>query len=338
MQIYFSTVVRHAPVARGGEVVRLDWNNKRCLNSVTVYPRDPAIIDPNPRGNSRGGRGIEIINDKIYVASYHSIEVCNKNLDWLETLSHNNFAGLHETCLAKDGLWITSTAIDAAVKIDYESGAVLQQFWPREDAEFARRLNLTPLTIDKTIDNRCNFLAASAKQHSHLHLNSITLYDDNVYSLFSNYGAIVNLTRSELIAQDVLLRGGHSLKAIRSGLAFVNSTQGNRLLIYDLTRKMKVKEIDLLQYEVVKNIRKQYSPSPMKRLLGNLPLRNQIKAQPLFWRGLAVHGDHVFIGMSPAAILCINYQTEEFVDYYCHTTNVREAIHGLELDTEEATH
>ncbi|MCF6175978.1 MAG: hypothetical protein L3J71_09445 [Victivallaceae bacterium] len=332
MNIYFSTVVRHAPVNNGGELVLLDWNNKKCIKSVPVYPKDPEIIDPNPRGNSRGGRGIEIIDDKVYASSFHTIEVYNKNLDLLRTISNNNFAGIHETCQEGNGLWITATSIDAAIKIDYRDGKVLDQLWPRDNAVFAEKFTLTPLEIDKNIDNRRNFLFVRSKEPGHLHLNSITTFNDNIYALFNRQGAIVNLTDNEVIIEDELLKGGHSLKAFANGLAFANSTRGHKLLIYDLIKQVKIREIDLLQYDVIEDIQREYKPSQVKRFLSKLRLVRYIKARPLFWRGLAVHNDHVFIGLSPAAILCINYQTQEFVDFYRHSPNVREAVHGLELD------
>jgi len=58
MDIYFSTVFRYAPIDQAGELVRLDWDTKHVISKVPVAPRSLQFEDPNPRGNSRGGKGI----------------------------------------------------------------------------------------------------------------------------------------------------------------------------------------------------------------------------------------------------------------------------------------
>ena len=59
MIVYFDTVKRTYPVREAGELVKLDWSAKKVLKTVPVYPFDPDIEeDSNPRGNSRGGKGM----------------------------------------------------------------------------------------------------------------------------------------------------------------------------------------------------------------------------------------------------------------------------------------
>ena len=71
MDIYFGTVVRSAPVRDGGELVRLDWDAKRVVKRVSVAPENPNLDhDPNPRGNTRGVRGVQIRGENSNVA-YH---------------------------------------------------------------------------------------------------------------------------------------------------------------------------------------------------------------------------------------------------------------------------
>ena len=49
-------------------------------------------------------------------------------------------------------------------------------------------------------------------------------------------------------------------------------------------------------------------------------------------RGLAVHGDLAFVGISPGSILCIDRHTHALVDFYNHSLNVHVCIHGLAVD------
>ncbi len=60
-RLVFGTVVRNAPVKQGGELVLLDWKKKTVIKTVPVFPDNPSMDDdPNPRGNTRGCKGIAI--------------------------------------------------------------------------------------------------------------------------------------------------------------------------------------------------------------------------------------------------------------------------------------
>ena len=123
MHIYFGTVVRTAPVREGGELVKLDWDNKRVLRSVPIVPEEPSVEhDPNPRGNTRGCRGIQVRADSVLAASYHSVEVFDRDLNHQRRMSDGLMVGLHETSLDGDTLWVTSTAASMAVGYDVERG------------------------------------------------------------------------------------------------------------------------------------------------------------------------------------------------------------------------
>ena len=133
MDVYFSTVVRSAPSDRGGELVWLDWETKRVKASVPIAATNPVLVDPNPRGNSRGGRGIAVIDDEVWVASYHSLRVFDRELTPRRDLSHPLMVGLHEIFPTDRGsVWVTSTAIDTALEIDVASDEARRDIWPRE--------------------------------------------------------------------------------------------------------------------------------------------------------------------------------------------------------------
>ena len=109
MQIFFSTVVRAAPVEKGGELIQLDWDSKTVLSRIPIAPKNPKIIDPNPRGNARGGRGIVVLNDEIFVASYHTLEGYNSRLEPTRNITNGLLVGLHEVCKDERGnFWVAS--------------------------------------------------------------------------------------------------------------------------------------------------------------------------------------------------------------------------------------
>jgi hypothetical protein len=123
--LYFSTVFRYAPNDQAGELVKLDWENKRVLNKVFVGPKTVTINDPNPRGNSRGGRGIVLANGKLFVASYCELQVYDLDLNPLFNITHPLMAGLHEIYKVNEHqLWLASTALDCALLLDLDTNEV----------------------------------------------------------------------------------------------------------------------------------------------------------------------------------------------------------------------
>ncbi len=119
IKVYFSTVNRAAPIEKGGEFLLLDWKTKTIEAKDHLYPTNPAITDPNPRGNARGGRGIEIIGDEVVVATYHTLKIYDRKLNHKRDISHSLMVALHEICSAGENkIAVSSTALDAVLVID----------------------------------------------------------------------------------------------------------------------------------------------------------------------------------------------------------------------------
>jgi len=54
-------------------------------------------------------------------------------------------------------------------------------------------------------------------------------------------------------------------------------------------------------------------------------------ARVLFVRGMAFAGHRLYLGVSPASILCVDWHTSELLDVYEHSDDVTHAIHGLAI-------
>ena len=87
MDVFFSTVVREAPIENGGELVRVNWQSLQVEKTSPLTP-DEVANDPNPRGNTRGGRGIARVGDLLCVATYNSISVVDRDLTPVNKLSN----------------------------------------------------------------------------------------------------------------------------------------------------------------------------------------------------------------------------------------------------------
>lgn len=348
MHVFFSTVVRAAPVKQGGEVLRFQWGTKTIDARSPIYPQNPELDDPNPRGNTRGGRGIALVDDKVVVASYHTLRIYDRDLKHVRDVSHPLMVNLHEVYADQQGrVWVSCTGIDAVLEVDIQSGQVVSQFWPREMPAFQRALNIEPLAIDKRADNRGLFLSREHLEHpSHLHLNAITRWRGEIYALFSAFGVVANLDRGEVTLRDPVLRGTHNLIVEEDGTLITNDTVGRGVRIYDIKTGMLRSVIDLTAFAEVRRIAgaNLVSAGPLRRAALKLNrtvlrrvvdnvglLQRRLPAIPLFVRGLDAARDDLFVGVSPAAILRINRHTGELVDLYQHSTDVHVAVHGLRV-------
>ena len=332
-ELVFGTVVRAAPIAKGGELVRLDWDTKTVQATVSIRPRNPTIEeDPNPRGNGRGCRGIRRVGDRIVASTYHTLEQYDAALNRVDALSDGLMVGLHEmTCTDRGTVWVTSTAIDAAVEYDLETGARTQALWPREMTGLQEALGLAPLNLDKSADNRLRFLDPSAtNSESHLHLNAVEVHDGALYALLNAYGAVANLTSGEVLLRHERLQGGHNLIIGDDGLALVNDSFGKAVRAYDLQRGTLRRTLDLTDYQWVRDLIRWKLPAYWgKEVARKVGVMDDSVAKPLFVRGLVRHGDTLFVGVSPAAILQIDWPTGELVDAYQYASDVHVCIHGL---------
>lgn len=334
-RLAFGTVMRSAPLEEGGELVVLDWNEKTVEKKVAVVPRNPDIVeDPNPRGNTRGCRGIRWHGDQLIAASYHTLRLYDEELRSLGSLSDGLMVGLHEiTTTADDTVWVTSTAIDAVIEYDLHEQTRRRSYWPREMETLQEQLGLVPLSIDKDADNRLNFLApGKTDSDSHLHLNAVEEHAGTVYALSNAYGAILNLSEGRVALAHEGLEGAHNLLILDDGLAIVNDTFGGAVRFYDLTNQTLQRTIDLTDYRWVRElIRWKIPPYLAKEGARKMGLRDHSVAKPLFVRGLVRSGPHLFVGVSPAAILQIDWQAGDLVDAYQYDENVHVCVHGLEV-------
>lgn len=332
MNLVFSTVIRSAPLNRCGEVVVLDWDTKKIVTSTYVGPSDPTVRDKNPRGNTRGGRGIRLGAESIYVACYDKIDVFDNDLALKRRLSNGLTAGLHETLLTTpDSVWVAATALDAAIEVGLDKGEVRGSYWPRENENFQRDFGLPPGGIDPSGDYRETFTSERLGPHpGHLHLNALATYQGEMLALFNRLGAIANLDRGTVLVRDPELQRGHNLEIVGDQVV-TNATRHGEIHVYDLRTGDRARTIRLRDYEWVRESIKPTLASrglrKVRKTLGRPDLAN-----PLFVRGMDIVGNRLFVGFSPAAIVCIDLESGKMIDGYQHSTDVRECVHGLRVD------
>lgn len=349
MQLVVTTVVRHAPVAAGGWARVAEWPSGRVVAERPVAPADPPVDDPNPRGNSRGGRGAVVAGDRVVIASYHTLEVCDRNLNVVGTFSDGNFAGLHEVMRRGERLFVASTAMNAAAEVPL--GAVLgataaggtpaaastvRFWWPTEEPVVCTRLGVPPTSYpDKQADNRLRHLELHNRGHAgHLHLNAVDADGDQAYALLNKPGAILRLDAPgtmEVVLRHPLLEGAHNLEFVGPGRAWVVGTRSGLLVECDLVGGTVRPLIDLAATPFAREVVRGGSKSRAWSWRRWLRRERAPTARPLFWRGLAMNDDLIFVGTSPAAILGFDRRTFAYRGVVCFGANVREIVHGIAI-------
>jgi hypothetical protein len=332
MHIYFGTVVRAAPVKEGGSLYKLDWDRKAIIAEVANVPIEPTLYhDPNARGNVRGCRGICIVNDQVIAADYHTLNIYDLDLNPKRRMTHGLMVGLHETHIAGSSIWVTSTAIDAALKYRLEDGALEESFWPREIPEFQQALELEPLAIDKSVDNRSNFLEqATYRGSSHLHLNAVCEFRGDIYALFHSKCVVVNLSKRSIVIRDENLKHAHNLIMEEPGVVYINDTHRVVIRQYDLESGQQIRAINIKKMRGIRPLLLKSAALAIKEMgFSFFGSKRKATARPLYLRGLTMHGNYIFAGFSPATIVCIDKTTGKLVDYYFHSNDMRVCIHGL---------
>ena len=332
MRIYFGTVIRAAPVTEGGGLFKLDWEQKSIIKEIPIVPSEPSVDhDPNARGNARGCRGIGIVNDQVIAADYHSLNFFDRNLVPIRKMTHGLMIGLHETQVVGPSIWVASTTIDAALKFSLEDGVLESSYWPREMPEFQEALGLEPLVIDKTVDNRLNFLNSdSFRGPSHVHLNAVCEFRGEVYALLHSRCVVVNLSKGTIVLQDKKLKHAHNLIMEEPGVVYINDTHRCTVLQFDLESGKQIRAIEIRKMPGIKQLLLKSVGRAIKETGVSFFSKNsRATARPLYLRGLAIHEDYIFAGFSPGTIVCIDKKTGKLLDYYFHSTDMRVCIHGL---------
>ena len=252
---------------------------------------------------------------------YHTIHEFDRGLERRRDTTHGLMVGLHEAALTKEGrLWVAATAIDRALEYDMRTGSLTRQFSPRDDTALQSAFDLEPLDIDTSSDNRALWLEHGSKADpSHLHLNAVAVAGNRVLALFNRFGAIVDLTEQRVLVRDDALERGHNLVVLPDGTLVSNDTHGRTIRFYDAAKGELVQIVDLMAFPWVRGLRRAARQT-----------EHQV-AKPLFVRGMAFFGRHIYVGVSPASILCIDWRTSALEDVYEHSDDIRTAIHGLAI-------
>jgi hypothetical protein len=329
MRVFVSTVLRGAPIERGGELLALDWEKKQILHRTFVAPPPPTVADTNTRGGFRGGRGIVVLPDELLVATYHTLLGFTWDLRPTRQITHNNFSGLHELKRVDDGIWVTSTPLGAVIKVGFD-GQTLAEWWAHDDPVIQKEFHAPVLSLDKKADNRLAVVEDATK--SKLHLNNVECHKGRVYVSLNNHGAVVRLFPTEVIAHRPEFKGCHNGVVTDHDELLLNDSHHHTVIVFDLPTGAIKRTINLADFAEVQKLlaATRYKNVPWHIRLRNFLIRKRM-SRPLFTRGMCLLDDRrVLIGVSPASVLEIDFHAGRLLSLFQLSDAVNDCVHGLE--------
>lgn len=167
-----SSVVREGVVGSPTGYLRVvDLEAERTLYRgfppESVYSRD----DPNPRGGSRGTKGVSACPEGLAIAVAERVSMFDSSWRLRSEVTHPWFGLLHGVLAEPEGVWVTSTACDLLLNLSWEGECVESWSW-RSDPDLRRALGFGSLPdFDPSRDYRDPL--ANGGGYDIVHLNAV---------------------------------------------------------------------------------------------------------------------------------------------------------------------
>ena len=139
-RVVVTSIVRHAGTnERSGLLRVIDIERQRVLLQTTVPESAHRATDANPRGGTRGARGIGVHGDRLVVANSERLFVIDPSWRVVNEITHPWTSAIHDVYAERAGIWITCTNCDLLMKVSWE-GQILDSWSWRSDRRLVRAL------------------------------------------------------------------------------------------------------------------------------------------------------------------------------------------------------
>jgi hypothetical protein len=296
-----------------------NWQKKKIEKKLKI-PR--AYFDTEEYGFLRlsyhysGARGIAANERYIFLALQNAILVYDiKFQRQVGRIDHRLFNGIHEISWHKDRLYVTCAVTDCVLTVS-ETGEELELFYLGNNSYFLEAFRLS----SRELDNRLDYRIMHRVQRLY-HINNVQVMNGNIYVNLNLQGSFVKIyPREEILIQDKNLVQSHNGQFSPDGrYILVNDTGNYTLRVYDALGN-PFKTIDFRKFQLPVNFSK-------KKVFG---LGHDIKAGWLRGMAFSSHNKEiVYVGLSPAMVVAVNYIQGEFIDYFQFRKNIWISVHGL---------
>jgi len=300
-------------------VYLFNWQKREVVKSI---PAPCAYFDTEEYRflhlcyHYNGARGVTSNHKHIFVALQNAILVYDMGLQrQVSRIDHNLFNGIYEIVWHKDRLYVTCAVTDSVLVMS-EDGHELERFLLGNNRYFTDKFQLQPRELDNRLDYRIMHRVERLYQ-----INNVQVINDNIYVNFNKQGSFVRIfPKEEILVREQNLKSSHNAQFSPSGnYILINDTKNYALRVCNANGTLR-HTIDLREFPLPVDFLKQTS----------FGRSHDIKAGWL--RGLAFSKENeavVYLGLSPAMVVAVNFISGELVDYFRFRKNIRSSIHGL---------
>jgi len=313
VKAYLSTIIRATQdKSLTGYFVGIDWKEKRIESKIPIPIKGQSPFW-NARGGNRGGRGVQVWDDVIYVATEAGIRKYDLGYNSLGELNNSSFGGLHEIYVDGTGIWVTSTIHDLVLKVDFE-GNTLDEWWGHESPLLQRRFGFASRAINLGLDFGLDDFQTQYDEYcaeERLHVNTVMAQDGKVYAYCPRINALVKIRPlpEEIVIHDDSLGGGHNGIITEDNKMIVNDTRRQAIRVYDVATGRLTKVLDTQ----IRRVR-----------------RSEQFIIPGWQRGLAHVRDGIYlVGTSPATVFEVDIENDLIGHVFEVDSDVAHCVHGL---------
>lgn len=262
---------------------------------------DDSSIDFAGDGGDRGLRGIEIVGDRIFVASSRAIHIFDWRFRLQQSVSSPCLGQAHEIVFREGFLWVTSTAFDSVLALNTQT---LRFEFGLQIRAVAGEVEAAPFDPERE----------SITRGDTLHLNSIALQGQDIVISGLRWPHAFRIKDGNLETDRALPLGTHNVLPTPWGWAFNDSARDQVVV----ERGQETEAYAVPRY-------------PISELDG-LDTANGPLARAGFARGLVLADDGVLIGgSSPSTVTAWDLGAKRAVASIRISRDVRQAVHGLAL-------
>jgi hypothetical protein len=173
-RIVVTSAVRHAGHERFSGYVRVVELESHSVIHTEPVPESPwRGIDPNPRGGTRGAKGVSVHGDRLVLCNSDSVFVLDDHLQPVTTFSHPLAGAIHDVLAEESGVWVACTNADLLARFTWE-GTVAETWSWRDDSLLVRELGFDSLPpTDLALDYRDPRVLQGGVTNV-VHLNAVT--------------------------------------------------------------------------------------------------------------------------------------------------------------------
>jgi len=142
MRLIVTSVIRRSLAGEPtGLLFAIDRSVPRVVRTYAVPPPLYLEHNLNPRGGLRGGRGVSVCGDRIYVANASHVWAYDAHWRLTQCITHPSCANIHGILAKEDRLWVTSTRNGLCCEFS-QTGEMRDYFDYRQYEDICRRIGV----------------------------------------------------------------------------------------------------------------------------------------------------------------------------------------------------